>query len=55
MISPPILIFSQHGTHDVFGWLDEEGMPLRPIVGNPDGPGVGPWELYYGEDPWRTG
>ena len=25
-----------------------------PIVGNPDGPGIAPWNVYYGEDPWYT-
>jgi hypothetical protein len=57
MISPPVYVYSKNGgnttAHTVFGWREENGR-FTPIVGNPDGPGVGPWELYYGEDPWYT-
>lgn len=51
MISPPVYIYSDHGIHSVYGWYTP-GSEIQPIVGNPDGPGVGPWRVYYGEDPW---
>jgi hypothetical protein len=56
MISPPLYVFSDHGCHSVFGWRETKATgALEPIVGNPDGPGIGPWSTYYGEDPWHTG
>jgi len=61
MISPPVYVFSDHGCHTVYGWItsippvDRGRVHVEPVVGNPDGPGIGPWSTYYGEDPWRTG
>jgi hypothetical protein len=55
MISPAVYVFGPDDrARTVYGWLDEEGVPLIPIVSNPDGPGIGPWHLYYGEDPWTA-
>jgi hypothetical protein len=51
MISPPVSIFSGNQEIYVYGWREESGR-FTPIVANPDGPGMGPWELYYGEDRW---
>lgn len=57
MISPPLYVFDAAGeTFTVFGWRENKvGGTLEPVVGNPDGNGVGPWSLYHGDDPWRTG
>lgn len=62
MISPPIYVYDAGGDeHTVFGWLvpdppaygpDRNPGRIQPIVANPDGPGVGPWLLYHGDDPW---
>lgn len=54
-ISPPITIRDYIGNyHAVYGWVP--GTPtspnIIPVVGNPDGPGIGPWHQFYGEDPW---
>lgn len=58
MISPPVYVFSGRDCITVFGWYvpaPDSRVPIEPIVGNPDGPGIGRWSTYYGEDPWRTG
>jgi hypothetical protein len=59
MISPPVYVYGDSNeTHTVFGWRevkDNGSGLLEPVVGNPDGSGIGPWSLYYGEDPWHTG
>lgn len=55
MISPPVYVYDAGGDgHAVFGWLVRVGAPITPIVANPDGPGVGAWHNYHGEDPWTT-
>jgi hypothetical protein len=57
MVSPPVYVFRREGANTqavtVFGWRELNAI-FEPIVGNPDGPGMGPWHLYYGEDPWYT-
>ncbi len=56
MISPQVYVFGDGGSrHTVYGWRIADGKNIEPIVGNPDGPGVGRWSLYYGEDPWHIG
>lgn len=62
-ISPPVYVFTGHLDDDdgaqcltVYGWWSADGWStFEPVVGNPDGPGIGPWHRFYGEDPWRTG
>jgi hypothetical protein len=54
MISPTLYVYDAKGSvHTVFGWwTDGFGVQIAPIVANPDGPGVGRWRDYHGEDPW---
>jgi len=41
-------------THSVFGWYSTDHWGhIHPVVANPDGPGIGPWPHFHGEDPWR--
>lgn len=56
MISPPAYIFTaEGGAITTFGWFEpDHGGPLEPVVGNPDGPGIGRWSTYYGQDPWTA-
>jgi hypothetical protein len=58
-VSPPVYLFDAGGEcRTVFGWfqyLDAAGLKsetLVPAVANPDGPGIGPWTTYFGDDPW---
>lgn len=55
-ISPPTYVFTGEGDDEkaitVYGWY-EIGGRIQPIVGNPDGPGIGVWAIYYGEDEWH--
>lgn len=51
MVSPPHTIWSEGREVLVYGWREKDGR-FSPIVTNPDGPGIGPWEVYYGEDDW---
>lgn len=55
-VGSPVHIYSGYGpdqkTYNVYGWLYDGASGFIPVVGNPDGPGVGPWTLFYGEDPW---
>jgi hypothetical protein len=59
-ISPTVRIYSKEGAktkaHEVFGWWTDgtAWAHIHPVVANPDGPGVGPWFRFYGEDPWHT-
>jgi hypothetical protein len=59
MISPPVYVFDlSDRAYTVFGWLvtgsNTTDATIVPIVANPDGSGIGPWTLYYGEDVWRA-
>lgn len=60
MISPPVYVFHDGAHVPVFGWYIQGAQDhachtqIVPIVSNPDGPGVAPWPVYYGEDPWTT-
>jgi hypothetical protein len=54
VVNPPV-----YGTNDegalfsIFGWWSDDGWEtFEPVVGNPDGPGVGPWHVFCGEDRW---
>lgn len=53
-VNPPVRIYSAGETeHFVHGWWSaDEWTTFQPVVRNPDGPGIGPWERYYGRDPW---
>jgi hypothetical protein len=52
MISPPIRIRDAGGTiYNAYGWHIFRGV-FTPVIANPDGPGIGDWMLYFGEDPW---
>ena len=57
MISPPHYVHTSEEKGEravtVYGWIVSAGV-IEPVVGNPDGPGVGRWALYYGEDPWSV-
>lgn len=62
MISPTVHVYGGDPTrgeartyHIVYGWYIAPTGAIEPIVGNPDGPGLALWSLYYGEDPWWTG
>lgn len=51
-----LFVYSATGRHAVFGWWSSSDWEtaFEPVVQNPDGPGIGPWFLYYGSDPWST-
>lgn len=55
-ISPPVYVFDMQGNaHPVYGWATFDGWAnFHPVVANPDGPGIGPWRNYYGNDPWKA-
>lgn len=60
-VSPPVTIYSGYGREQmsvtVYGWYSSMGdwyLAPEPVVANPDGPGIGPWSLYYGSDPWHA-
>ncbi len=52
MISPPLFAYTDDGDGvTVYGWREDKvDGKLEPIVGNPDGPGIGPWSVYFGAD-----
>lgn len=60
MLTLTLTVYSGDARHTVYGWwvptadtATRTGVSsIEPIVGNPDGPGIGPWSLYHGEDPW---
>lgn len=53
-VNPPAYVFDRDGNAiRVFGWTSvDDWATAEPFVGNPDGPGAGPWHRFYGEDPW---
>lgn len=58
-VSPPVTVHSTAGAHTkahtVYGWYSrDDWTSMEPVVANPDGVGVGPWRLFYGEDPWKA-
>lgn len=57
MISPPVeVIRTDNLWVKVYGWWEDPIVmrPPVPVVANPDGPGIGLWTTFYGEDPWYT-
>lgn len=56
MISPTLTVYLKEGAnakgYTVYGWYTPSLDHIEPIVRNPDGPGIGRWSLYHGEDPW---
>lgn len=54
-VSPPFQIADAGGTaYTVVGWYSADLWDhIHPVVKNPDGPGVAPWILLFGEDPWH--
>lgn len=57
MISPPLFVYDAAGeAYTAVGWSETKANGrLEPIINNPDGPGVGTWSTYHGDDPWAIG
>lgn len=50
-------VYDNLGTaYRLVGWYSMHGewepSSMEPVVPNPDGPGVGRWRVFHGEDPW---
>lgn len=51
----PFFVTTEDGTPYVaVGWYSATGdwVCPQPMVENPDGPGIGPWGIYHGDDPF---
>lgn len=44
------------GGHLLVGWMSyTDWVSMEPVIPNPDGPGVKPWSVIHGRDPWNLG